>query len=292
MKLFRLPVAAAVAVAAVLATAGPGLAFDCIRVSSSLQGLQASTRSGNWLLFDLSSVEGVQRTFETIGEPVPSAAEAQCLVTAYAASGQPRYFALGIGVAGPHGVLAWMNGDCSDGRRPRHRPPRGLGRAAGLPVSRRSVRVNDGEHEMRIFVRSIAMLFGALVFGVAAANATVIEQQQYADVESFTLDGCGFTLEGVAETSGHLLFRVDQTGQVFLAKDAYRFQTTLTNRDTRRSFFLRGQGLYHEIAATPLGGTLYEISAVEAGVPFTIVDSTGRVVLRDRGAIRIDLCLR
>ena len=139
---------------------------------------------------------------------------------------------------------------------------------------------------MRIFVRSIAMLFGALVFGVAAANATVIEQQQYADVESFTLDGCGFTLEGVAETSGHLLFRVDQTGQVFLAKDAYRFQTTLTNRDTRRSFFLRGHGLYHEIAATPLGGTLYEVSAVEAGVPFTIVDSTGRVVLRDRGAIR------
>ena len=101
-----------------LATAGPALAFDCIRVSSSLQGLQASTRSGNWLLFDLSSAEGVQRTFETIGEPVPSDAEAQCLVTAYAASGQPRYFALGLGVAGPHGVLAWMNGAAAmgDGR--------------------------------------------------------------------------------------------------------------------------------------------------------------------------------
>ena len=118
MKGSRLPVAVAVAVAVVLATAGPGLAIDCIRVSSSLQGLQASTRSGNWLLFDLSSVEGVQRTFETIGEPVPSDADAQCLVTAYAASGQPRYFALGIGVAGPHGVLAWMNGTAAmgDGR--------------------------------------------------------------------------------------------------------------------------------------------------------------------------------
>ena len=118
MKRFRLPVAAAVAVVAALVTAGPGLAFDCIRVSSSLQALQASTRSGNWLLFDLSSVEGLQRTFKTIGEPVPSDADAQCLVTAYAASGQPRYFALGIGVAGPHGVLAWMNGTAAmgDGR--------------------------------------------------------------------------------------------------------------------------------------------------------------------------------
>ena len=90
-------------------TTSSAFAFDCIRVSSSLQGLQASTRSSNWLLFDLSSVEGVQRTFETIGEPAPSDAEAQCLVTAYGQFGQPRFFALGIGVAGPHGVLAWMN---------------------------------------------------------------------------------------------------------------------------------------------------------------------------------------
>lgn len=117
MKRSRLPLVVAVVVAALMA-ASSALAFDCIRVSSSLQGLQASTRSGNWLLFDLSSVEGVQRTFETIGEPVPSAADAQCLVSAYAASGQPRYFALGIGVAGPHGVLAWMNGTAAmgDGR--------------------------------------------------------------------------------------------------------------------------------------------------------------------------------
>ncbi len=100
-----------------LAAAGSALAFDCVRVSSSLQGLQQSTRSGNWLLFDVSSAEGVQGTFERIGEPVPSAAQAQCLVSAYAASGQPRFFALGIGVAGPNGVLAHQNTNAmGDGR--------------------------------------------------------------------------------------------------------------------------------------------------------------------------------
>jgi hypothetical protein len=140
---------------------------------------------------------------------------------------------------------------------------------------------------MRIFIHSVAVLFGALAFAVAGAGANVIEQQDYSDVDSFTLNDCGFVLEGVAETSGHLLFRVDRTGQVFLAKDTYSFRTTLTNPATGRAFFLRGQGVYHEIAATPLGGTLYEVVAIEAGVPFTIVDSTGRVVLRDRGAIRI-----
>jgi len=100
---------ALVALVVALLTAGTASAFDCIRVSSSLQGLEQSTRSGKWLLFDLSSVEGVQRTLEMIGEPVPPVEEAACFVAEYAESGQPRFFAIGIGVAGPNGVLAWRN---------------------------------------------------------------------------------------------------------------------------------------------------------------------------------------
>ena len=95
--------------AASLALAGSAVAFDCIRVSSSLQGLEQSTKSGNWLLFDISSAEAVQATFERIGEAVPTDDEAACFAEAYAESGQPLYFALGIGVAGPNGVLAWNN---------------------------------------------------------------------------------------------------------------------------------------------------------------------------------------
>jgi hypothetical protein len=83
-----------------LAITGSAMAFDCIRVSSSLQGLQQSTKSGYWLLFDLSSQEGVQQTFENVFEAQLSDEDAECLATAYAQSGQPLYFALGIGVAG------------------------------------------------------------------------------------------------------------------------------------------------------------------------------------------------
>jgi len=104
----RLAAVAAVVVAS-LALAGSALAFDCIRVSSSLQGLEQSTRSGNWLLFDFSSVEGLQGTLARIGEPVPSDQDAACFVSAYATRGQPQFFALGVGVAGPNGVLASRN---------------------------------------------------------------------------------------------------------------------------------------------------------------------------------------
>jgi hypothetical protein len=93
---------------AALALAGSAFAFDCIRVSSSLQGLQQSTRSGNWILFNLSSAAAVQQTAASIGETV-TLEQAACVAAAYAESGLSPYFALGVGVAGPNGVLAASN---------------------------------------------------------------------------------------------------------------------------------------------------------------------------------------
>jgi len=92
------------------------LAFDCVRVSSSLQGLKQSTRSGNWLLFDLSSPTAVQQTFaNVVGGDVPLDV-ATCVSEQYASYDVSPYFALGIGVAGGKnedgggvGVLAWHN---------------------------------------------------------------------------------------------------------------------------------------------------------------------------------------
>jgi hypothetical protein len=109
--------ALAIVIVTSLVAAGSAVAFDCIRVSSSLEGLEQSTRSGNWLLFDFSSVEGLQGTLARIGEPIPSAQDAACFVSAYATSGQPQFFALGIGVAGPNGVLAFRNSNTTgDGK--------------------------------------------------------------------------------------------------------------------------------------------------------------------------------
>lgn len=101
----------------VLAAGGTAYAYDCIRVSSSPQGLEKSAKSGNWLPFNLGSAAGVQETFANIGFPM-SRDDAACVAREYAETGQPKYFALGIGVAGAKnesteresaGVLAWKN---------------------------------------------------------------------------------------------------------------------------------------------------------------------------------------
>ena len=106
----RLATVLGVAVVA-LVLSGSALAFDCMRVSSSLQGLQQSTQSGNWLAFDMTdNGGGVAQILDFFGVPVTSA-QVDCFQAAYDASTAPRYFALGVGVAGGRtehgtGVLA------------------------------------------------------------------------------------------------------------------------------------------------------------------------------------------
>jgi hypothetical protein len=91
-----------------LAVTGSAFAFDCIRVSSSLQGLKSSTKSGNWALFDLSSGANAQESLGQVDVELTDE-QADCLSANYLASGLRPYFALGFGVAGINGVLAHNN---------------------------------------------------------------------------------------------------------------------------------------------------------------------------------------
>jgi hypothetical protein len=112
----RLALFIGVAVVALTLTSS-ALAFDCMRVSSSVKGLQQSAgHSGMWLYFDMTdSGNGVAQIVDFFqGDPswVP------CLQAAYdqavaADPTLPLYFALGTGVAGGNtngpGVIAHNN---------------------------------------------------------------------------------------------------------------------------------------------------------------------------------------
>jgi hypothetical protein len=89
-----------VIVATALAVSGSALAFDCIRVSGSVEGLKNSTTSGNWLYFDMTPGGGGLAELLGFFEVDVTAAQLACLQAAYSASDAPTYFALGIGVAG------------------------------------------------------------------------------------------------------------------------------------------------------------------------------------------------
>ncbi len=132
----------------------------------------------------------------------------------------------------------------------------------------------------------VGVVTAALVAGGAPAGATVIEREHYSGTNEFTDTGCGFTLNVVSTFYGQSLLRVDKTGQAFLVKDTFHFRDVVTNPDTGQWFVVRGHGLFHDIKATQVEGTIYEFKAVEAGQPFVIEDSEGNVIVRDRGVIR------
>jgi hypothetical protein len=97
-----------------LTLASSALAFDCIRVSSSYQGLvQSTSNGGHWLLFDMTNPTIVQANLSNFATAPLTSDQAQCVVTNYAETGLPLYFALGFGVAGGFtngpGVIAHNN---------------------------------------------------------------------------------------------------------------------------------------------------------------------------------------
>jgi hypothetical protein len=60
----------------------------------------------------------------------------------------------------------------------------------------------------------------------------------------------------------------------------------VTNPETGKWFVIRGNGLFNEVRATLVSGTIYKFVAVEAGQPMVLEDSAGNVIVRDRGAIQ------
>ena len=132
----------------------------------------------------------------------------------------------------------------------------------------------------------VGVVAAALALGSAPAGATVIDREQYSGTDEYSLDDCGFTLDVVSTFYGQSLVRVDKTGQAFLDTDILHFRNVLTNPDTGQWFVVRGHGLFHDIKATQVEGTVYEFNAVEAGQPFVIEDAEGNVIVRDRGVIR------
>jgi hypothetical protein len=136
-----------------------------------------------------------------------------------------------------------------------------------------------------VLVATLASL-AFFTLGVQAASATVIVNEHYSGTDSFSFTDCGTTFDVSATFSGHFVLRVDKRNPgVFLGNDNFSYRDVVTNRATGEWFVITGNGVFNEIRATQVSGTVYDIRAVEAGQPFKILDSAGNVVVRDRGVI-------
>lgn len=129
----------------------------------------------------------------------------------------------------------------------------------------------------------LGVLLGLVV--VLPANAAPIQNERYSGTESFT--ECGrFQVESTF--SGRVMIK-DATpatdGQFFYFQNNYQYRDVITNPDTGEFVVVRGNGIFKEVRARQVEGSVFTFLQHEAGQPFVVEDMSGRVVLRDRGLI-------
>jgi hypothetical protein len=147
---------------------------------------------------------------------------------------------------------------------------------AGMPGRRKAWSV-------RALVLVVGTLLGLLV--ALPANAAPIQNERYSGTESFT--ECGrFQVESTF--SGRVMIK-DATpatdGQFFYFQNNYQYRDVITNPATGEFVVVRGNGIFKEVRARQVEGSVFTFLQHEAGQPFVVEDMSGRVVLRDRGLI-------
>jgi hypothetical protein len=131
-----------------------------------------------------------------------------------------------------------------------------------------------------------AALLAALI--AAPAQATVRERGTYHDEWSFVED-CGFPVQVAGTSDGRITIREgkNKDAGAFPVLDRFSYSETWTNIETGEWFVIRGKGIFNEVGATRVEGSIFEFRAVETGQPYVVEDSDGNVVARNRGSLHI-----
>ena len=142
-------------------------------------------------------------------------------------------------------------------------------------------------------IRALGVLGATLALlslGAGSASATITERsgrvtQTYSFV-SWDWD-CGYPMQVDGTTTDQVQVRVDRKDpRIVFVTDNYQFTETRTVADGR-SFTLAGNGLNKDVRAKRVSGSLYEFTFHNPGQPFTIRDSSGNLISRDRGHVDV-----
>jgi hypothetical protein len=131
----------------------------------------------------------------------------------------------------------------------------------------------------------IAAASAVLVVGVTApAQAAPSRWEINSGTETLSFEACGLQFTGVETITERLKWRQPrEAGAPALQFAAYRSHAELTANGVTLTF--DGQGLFKDRQATLVEGTVWEFVVSNLGLPSTVRDSSGRVLVRDRGVI-------
>jgi hypothetical protein len=139
--------------------------------------------------------------------------------------------------------------------------------------------------------RLAAAAFGTILLTAAPALATIHDRFDITAADSTVTGLCGLTvrIDSTDSVSGRVREGKGSDATAFFAQYTSDTRDVYTNLANSQFFTVAAHALYNETKATRVTGSVFEFTTVVAGQPFVVRDSSGAVVLRDRGAIRTHL---
>src|SRR6187431_1719548 len=142
----------------------------------------------------------------------------------------------------------------------------------------------------RFAIATFVISMGVAGTAASRVDATVDKQEPYTESYSYEYSDCGYPIEVVGEFTvegGGLRTGKNKTESFFFLRERHSFHETHTNTVNDESFVVRSDNsTIHEVKATQVEGSVYEVTQLEVGQPFVVEDSDGNLVARDRGSIR------
>ena len=144
---------------------------------------------------------------------------------------------------------------------------------------------------MRVLAVGAACAVGLVGLCASPAGAEPLEREHYSDQESdtFTDTECGapITIDYVGEFSGVFMLKRGRGGDPTpLFFDNYSGVETFTNVANGETATIRHQGLFKDVRAEHVEGTVYRFTAIETGRPVVVFGPDGQRLTFDRGRIR------
>jgi hypothetical protein len=119
------------------------------------------------------------------------------------------------------------------------------------------------------------------------ASARMFTRERYTDSDAFSYDDCGSVVNVTVEFGGIFQIRTGtgDDASAFFAHDNYWYRETHVRESDGKTIVVSGNGNFIEAQAVRVEGSIFTFTSVNAGQLFTIRDSDGHVLLRDRGSI-------
>lgn len=143
-----------------------------------------------------------------------------------------------------------------------------------------------------MFRRTIALAgvaASALAVVVAApADAALYSHDRFDFTFAETFDECGITIDHTAEGhAGFSIRTIKGTDEAYLGWQQLSAVDTFTNPANGRFFTISNRSLFRETKGTHIEGNIWSFDSKTSGASFTVRDSSGRVVYRDSGTVRL-----